>query len=88
MPEKISSSRLIRHASAGIQFIGLFLLMLGGGYWLDRNQGTTPGFTAIGGVLGFLAALYRLYRQGHDVMEEAESDRADEQDSGGPPKPP
>jgi F0F1-type ATP synthase assembly protein I len=85
MSEKTSSSRLIRHTSAGIQFIGLFLLMLGGGYWLDCHQGTGPGFTAIGGVLGFFASLYRLYRQGHAVMEEGESDRAD---TGGPPKPP
>ena len=44
--------------------------------WPDRRPeaascGTAPpGFTANGGVIGFLLAVYRLFRQGREILHE------------------
>jgi len=68
-------SRLLRHSTAGIQFTLTFLLGLGGGYLLDRHMKTTPGFTAWGGLLGFLIGVYRLFRQGRGILREGDKHR-------------
>ena len=70
MARQTPRGRLLRHSAAGIQFTLTFLLGLGGGYLLDRHLGTTPGFTANGGVIGFLLAVYRLFRQGREILDE------------------
>lgn len=66
----------MQHSSAGIQFTLTFLLGLGGGYLLDRHLGTTPGFTANGGVLGFVVGVWGLFRRGRKILKEGEEQRS------------
>ena len=65
------------YASGGLEFAFTFGLMLAAGFYLDRELKTGVGFTLLGGVVGFAAALYRLLRK-------ACQDRAERQhDDGG-----
>ena len=47
--------------SARITTIGLEMaLPAGGGYWLDGRMGTSPLFTALGGILGLVLGMLQL----------------------------
>lgn len=59
---------------AGLEFTLTFLLFLGLGYMVDLKLGTGIGFLANGAVIGFLVGLYRLNRQGRQVMAEGEKE--------------
>ena len=58
------------YASAGLEFIFTFGLMLAAGFYLDRAMKTGVGFTLLGGVVGFAAALYRLLRKAREARAE------------------
>jgi hypothetical protein len=58
-----------RYASAGIEFIVTFGLLLGAGLMVDRwIRDTVPVFTLVGAVAGFAAGLWRLIRVGRDMQ--------------------
>jgi hypothetical protein len=63
MDDNDNRRNLMRHASAGLEFIVTFGLPMAGGLWLDGRLGTTPGFMLLGGAAGFALGLYRLVRQ-------------------------
>jgi F0F1-type ATP synthase assembly protein I len=60
MPGQIRRSRLGQYSTAGLQFIIPFGLMVALGVWLDLRWHTLPGFTVLGGLLGFAAGVARL----------------------------
>jgi F0F1-type ATP synthase assembly protein I len=61
---------LIRHATLGVEFTVTFLIPLVLGYWLDRKEGTLPGFMLLGGAIGFALGMWRLVQQGHRIQRE------------------
>ena len=63
MPEESYRRSLLRYSTIGVEFIALFCLFLGGGFWLDRRLEITPSFTLVGGAIGFAGGLYRMIRQ-------------------------
>ncbi len=71
----------LRLSTAGVEFIGTFGLLLGGGYlldrWLDQWVTTRPALTIWGGVIGFAFALHRLVKQAKAGAKDSE-DRDDE----------
>ena len=68
---------LIRYATAGIEFILTFGLVLLGGLMLDRAAGSTPAFTLLGAAAGFAGGLYRLVRRARQLRQDScnEGDR-------------
>ena len=56
-----------RYCTVGLEFTLTFLMLLGGGIWLDRRIGTMPAYTLLGGGLGFGAGLYRLLRRVQEI---------------------
>ncbi len=72
----------MRHAAtgmyAGIQFILTFLLFLFLGYLVDRKMDTGVGFLANGAVVGFLVGIWRLNRQGRQIMADTGKDKQTE----------
>jgi F0F1-type ATP synthase assembly protein I len=75
-----------RLATAGVEFIGTFALVLAGGYmldrWLERWIVTRPAFTVWGAIIGFCLALYRLVKQakaGAKDMESTDEDTSDQE---------
>jgi F0F1-type ATP synthase assembly protein I len=60
MPGQIRRSRLGQYSTAGLQFIIPFGLMVALGVWLDLKWRTLPGFTVLGGILGFAGGVARL----------------------------
>jgi F0F1-type ATP synthase assembly protein I len=61
------STELLKYLGAGLEFIITFGLFLGGGLALDWRIGSFPGFTLVGMVFGFVAAIYRLVKQGKEM---------------------
>ncbi len=47
----------------GIQFLIVFGVFLGLGYWLDSKWETSPYLTLAGTLVGAVAAFYILYRE-------------------------
>ena len=62
---------MFRHSSAGVEFIVVFGLFLGIGFWVDRALNTLPGFMLLGGCIGLGAALNRLLRQTRQFRRQA-----------------
>ena len=81
MPEKDDGPNLWRHASAGLEFIVTFGLLLGAGLLVDRWLGSMPVWTSLGAVAGFGAGLIRLIRLGREI------DRRSGRDDDGPRPP-
>jgi len=71
---------LMRYASVGVEFLVVFLLFLAGGWALDNRLGTQPGFTGLGGLVGFGVAFYRITRQGWGIMQHGNRGRRDDED--------
>ncbi len=71
----------MRYASVGVEFTVTFLVPLALGYWLDRREGTTPGFMLLGGSIGFALGLWRLIRQARRIQRENQPPAG----QGGPP---
>ncbi len=67
MAEQREPRSLTRYASVGVEFTITFLIPLGLGFWLDSKAGTRPGFTLLGGAIGFAIALRRLIGQGRRI---------------------
>ena len=74
MVETPPQRNLWTYASAGLEFTFTFGLMLAAGFYLDRALKTGVGFTMLGGVVGFAAALYRLLRKARQGREERQHD--------------
>ena len=54
----------MRYSWLGMEFAIIVVAFATGGYFLDIWLNTMPGFTALLGVTGLLAALYRVIRDG------------------------
>jgi len=63
MPQDSPRRNSRRLSAAGFEFAAIILVLLGGGYLLDRRLGTVPAFMIWGGAGGFALALYRLVKQ-------------------------
>jgi len=84
MDDKGPQRNLLRYATVGIEFLLVFLLFLTAGWLLDKRIGTSPGFTGLGGILGFGIAFYRLTKQGWGIMKTHRRDEAEGGDSDDP----
>ena len=69
----------MRFATIGIEFIGVFLVFLLGGVWLDRQFDVRPVFTLVGMVLGFAGAMYRVLRVAQQYRRDSRSNRSGEE---------
>ena len=85
MPEKDDRPNLWRHASAGLEFIVTFGLLLGAGLLADHWLGSTPLWTLLGAAAGFAAGLQRLLRAARDI-ERNEKGKEGDKDKDGPPR--
>jgi F0F1-type ATP synthase assembly protein I len=61
---------LMRYASAGVEFIATFGILMAAGVFLDKWLGKGPLFTLIGAALGFAGATWRLVRQARAIGKE------------------
>lgn len=50
-------------AGIGVQFVGILLIFLYAGKWLDQRLGTTPWLLLLGVMLGFALSLLYIYRR-------------------------
>jgi F0F1-type ATP synthase assembly protein I len=57
-----------RYASAGMEFITAFGLLLGAGLLADRWLNSLPLFTLIGAAAGFAAGMLRLVKAGRELQ--------------------
>jgi F0F1-type ATP synthase assembly protein I len=71
---------VVRYTTAGIEFTLTFGLPLAGGLWLDRRLNTIPGFSLLGGAVGFAVGLYRLLRQARRLRDQEEASRHERRD--------
>ncbi len=76
---------LLRYATVGIEFLLVFLLLLYLGWQVDLWLGwSSPGFTVLGGIIGFAAAFYRLTKQGWGILRTDDQARKEDGDSDDP----
>ena len=61
---------MLRYSSVGVEFILVFGIFLGIGFWVDRALNTLPGFMLLGGCIGLGAALNRLLRQTREFRQQ------------------
>jgi PGF-CTERM protein len=54
----------MRYSWLGVEFAIIVVAFTAGGYFLDQKLDTMPGFTALLGITGLLAALYRAVGDG------------------------
>ena len=54
----------MRYSWLGVEFAIIVVAFTAGGYFLDLKLDTMPGFTALLGITGLLAALYRAVGDG------------------------
>ncbi|HUS91834.1 MAG TPA: AtpZ/AtpI family protein [Phycisphaerae bacterium] len=83
MDDERPQPNLLRYATVGIEFLVVFLAFFAGGWLLDKLFGTSPGFTVLGGIVGFGAAFYRITRQGWGILKDANPDEQDDQGKDG-----
>ena len=62
----------MRWMGVGFEFLIVIGLCAGGGYWLDKVEGTSPGWMILGFFLGFGIMLYMM-------IQRARRDEAEEQ---------
>lgn len=55
--------RAVRLSTVGFEFLAVFCLLAGAGYWADGHFGTGPWLTASGAAAGLVAAAYHLIRR-------------------------
>lgn len=72
--DRTQRNRLLRYSTVGLEFTATFALMFGAGLLLDRWLATTPGWSLLGGAIGFGVALRRLLLQGRRMDREARDD--------------
>lgn len=65
------SRGILRYSSAGVEFIVVFGIFLGIGFWVDRALNTLPGFMLLGGCIGLGTALNRLLRHTREFRRQA-----------------
>ena len=76
---------LLRYATVGIEFLLVFLLLLYLGWQVDLKLGwSSPGFTVLGGIVGFAVAFYRLAKQGWGILRTDDQARKEDGDSDDP----
>ncbi len=75
MDDKPPPQNLLRYATVGLEFFLTFVLFLAGGWALDGALGTMPGFTVLGGIVGFGAAYWRITRQGWGILNSGKHGR-------------
>jgi F0F1-type ATP synthase assembly protein I len=75
MPQDEPRPDAWRYASIGTEFVVTFVLVFAIGHWLDGKLGTGSVLALVGGLVGFVAALYRLIRQAKKAMTNSGRDR-------------
>ena len=73
-----------RFYSVGFEFAGTILMLLAGGYLLDRWLHTTPAFMVWGGIVGFYVAMRRLLKQAQEARKSLGPD--DDSEAGQDPR--
>ena len=69
MTSKPPPSNMLRYATVGLEFFLVFVLFLFLGRAVDQWLGwSSPGFTVLGGIVGFAVAFWRITRQGWGIM--------------------
>ena len=70
----------MRWMGIGFEFLIVVGLFVWGGYWLDKMEGTTPGWMILGFFVGFGTMLYiMIQRARRDEAEEREARKKDEE---------
>jgi F0F1-type ATP synthase assembly protein I len=54
--------------TVGLELGGIIGLMTLGGWWMDRQFGTTPWFLLTGAFIGVTGGLYRVFRIAREMM--------------------
>lgn len=67
MPPETDRSRW-QHATAGLELVGVLLVMIGLGYLIDRWLGSRPWGMLIGAVVGIVGGLYKTTREAMQSM--------------------
>ena len=80
---KYDTRNWLQYTCVGTQFTLTFCLGVGGGIWLDGKQGTMPGYTITGAVLGFAVGLRNLIQQAQQIRKQGRK-RLAEQSHAGP----
>lgn len=68
----------LRFATAGLELLGILLVLIGLGYLADKHWGTRPWGVLTGAVIGIVGGLYRLIR---DAMRDLPPTRTSRRDS-------
>ena len=72
MNDKPPPRNLLRYSSVGIEFLVVFLLFFFAGWQLDRwLVYYKPAITILFAIVGFSAAMMRLWKQGWGIMKSA-----------------
>jgi len=69
----------MRYSWLGVEFAIIVVAFAAGGYLLDLKLKTLPGFTAVLGVTGLIAAMYRAIRDGMKYRKWLAQRRADQE---------
>lgn len=70
MPRRRSRQVTVRYATLGLEFSMFFGLMLTMGLGVDYWLNTHPGFTLMGGLVGFALGLRYLIRRARDMQRQ------------------
>ena len=55
-----SMAEATKWVSIVTSFVGVMIVPVLGGFWLDNQLGTTPAFTILGAIFGFVGGMYSL----------------------------
>ena len=69
----------MRYSWLGVEFAVIVVAFAAGGYMLDLKLKTLPGFTAVLGVTGLIAAMYRAIRDGMKYRKWLAERKADQE---------
>ena len=72
----------MRYGTVGLEFLVVFLLFVLVGWWADRRLAAGGyGLTVLGGIVGFSIAMYRLTKQGWEILNDPRGGRSAEDDT-------
>jgi F0F1-type ATP synthase assembly protein I len=85
-----------RWMGVGFEFLIVVGLCVWGGYWLDKVEGTSPGWMILGFFVGFASMLYMMIQRARRDEAEEQAEKAkeleaqlrEEQNPSEPSKPP
>ena len=69
----------LRYVGIGTEFFLTFALLVVGGLMLDLRLKSLPSFTILGAAIGFTVGLYRLVKQGREILRQDRRGREGDQ---------